>query len=285
MASDPLLGLVSRALGVAVERIAVERIRASPLAEVDRIRWRGPAGEGSLLFKRMHRLAGVEAGLLPALARRGSPVEAVLASGIPPRHAPEPRPWVLVREAEGIPLCAGGERVIETAASALRSLHEGTKDELSLLRALGLPELAPGAIVEEALAATSLLESADARRLSALAGELDLEALAAAGTSLVHGDLVCERVLARDGDVVFLDWARAHLGSPLEDVGALSRSLRRRDVALAGRWGAAYPLDDTTLMHAERLHLLAAIRWQAWEGREGIRPLGESAAEIARALG
>lgn len=284
MAADPLLGLVTRALGVAVDAIEVERVRTTPLAEVDRIRWRGPTGEGRLLFKRMHRNASVEAGLLPALARRGSPVEAVLASGIPPRHVPEPRPWILVREAEGVPLCAAGADDARRAAALLRSMHDGAREQLALFRALGVPELSPQTVVEEALAAAPLLEPRHAERLRALASGLRFEALASAAPTLAHGDLTCERVVARDERVVILDWMRAHVGSPLEDVGALVGSLRARDASLVPAALDGYPIDVDALAEAERLHLLAVVRWYAWEARERIRPLGECAAAIAAAI-
>lgn len=285
MADDPLLGLVSRALGAPVDEIAVERVRTSPLAEVDRIRWRGAAGQGRLLFKRMHRAASVEAGLLPALARRGFPVEEVLASGIPPRHVAEPRPWILVREAEGVALCELAAAESRRTAEALRAIHTSTQADLALLRVLGVAELSPDAIRDEALAATALLAPPDAARLREIVTAFRPEAVGGAPPALVHGDLVCENVSAVRERLVFREWSRAHVGSPLEDVGALARSLRARSPALAAAALDAYPVDPAVLGQAERLHVLAAVRWHAWEAREGIRTMRESADAIAPLIG
>ncbi|OLC52879.1 MAG: hypothetical protein AUH85_15555 [Chloroflexi bacterium 13_1_40CM_4_68_4] len=279
MAADPLVGLVARALRTDVEAISVERLAATPLAEVDRIVWRGPSGEGRLLFRRFRREASVEAALLPLLARRGLPVETVLASGIPPRHAPEQRPWLLSVEPEGIELCRGQVEDARRAASALRAIHEGMRNELPLLRALGVPELTPATLRDEAIAATALLSGEDAERLRALVAATGAEQ--AGPLSLVHGAAACDRVLVQGERVIVLDWSRAHIGSPLEDVGALVGSLEG-DVGRAALEGLG--VAPERVPDAERLHRLAAVRWHAWEAREGIRPLRDAAAAMAAAL-
>ncbi len=284
MAADPLLGLVARALRAEVDAISVERIETSPLAEVDRIRWRGPGGEGRLLFRRMRREASVEAALLPVLARRGLAVENVLASGIPPRHVAEQRPWVLAVEPEGAPLCERGVTDARRAAQAVSATHEAMRDELPLLKALGLPELPPATLRDEALAATALLPRDDADRLRALAAETRVDAVAGAAPTLVHGAFTCERVLVNGDRLVVRDWKRAHVGSGLEDLGALVRSLRARDPAAARAALEGYPVEPELLRDAERLHQLAVVRWYAWEAREGLRHLAECALDIAAAL-
>ncbi len=284
MAADPLVGLVARALRTDVDAISVERIETTALTEVDRIRWRGPSGEGRLIFRRMRRAASVEAALLPALARRGLAVETVLASGIPPRHAAEQRPWVLTVEPEGAPLCERPAADARRGAEALRAAHGAMREDVPLLRALGLPELPPEALRNEALAAASLLPARDADRLRALARATDVAALARAPTTLAHGALACERVLLADGRVILRDWTRAHVGSPLVDVGALVASLHARDASLARAALEGYPIAAELLPDAERLHRLAVVRWHAWEAREGLRPLGECARDIVGAL-
>ncbi len=280
MAADPLLGLVSRALGSSVDAVESERVVSTALQETDRLRWRGPAGSGSLLFRRWRREASVEAALLPTLARRGAPVETVLASGIPPRHVREQRPWILAVEPSGQALCACPPADARRFAESLRALHLSLRDDLPTLRALGVPELPPATVVEEALAATALLGAGDAARLRALADATDVAAFAAP-TTLVHGSLACERILVAGERYVALDWSRAHVGSPYADIGALVSSLdaERARAALAG-----YPVPAELLPHCERLHRLAIVRWLAWEAREGLRPMADCARAIAGAI-
>lgn len=284
MPAEPLLALVARATGEAVEAVDETRIESGPLREVDRLRWRGSGGGGTLLFRRFARAAGVEAALLPLLSRRGLAVETVLASGIPPRHAPEQRPWVLSVEPEGDPLCDHAEAgAARRAAEALRAAHDAMRGELATLRALGVPQLGPETLRDEALAATALLAPEDAGALRALADATDVAALAAIPPTLVHGAATCER--ARVGArVTILDWSRAHVGCALADPAALFRSLEARhpDAARAAVDGAG--IDPRSLPDAVRLSRLGAVRWHAFEAREGLRPLGDTARDIVAAL-
>lgn len=276
MASEPLVALVARATGAAVDAVDEERLESGPLREVDRLRWRGPLGGGTLLFRRFARGASVEAALLPLLARRGLAVEGVLASGIPPRHVAEQRPWVLSVEPEGQTLCARAEdTAVRRAVEALRAAHVAMRGELATLLALGVPELPPTTLRDEALAATALLGPGDARRLRALADATRLDALATVPSTLAHGAATCGRILV-GASVVVLDWSRAHVGCPLIDLGALVDSFEPAR--------ATVEVEPDLVDDAIRLYRLGVVRWHAFEAREGLRPLDDCARDIVAAL-
>ena len=276
---------MARALGTAVEELAVERIATSARAEIDRITWRGPHGSGRLLFKRMHRAASLEAGLLPFLSRRRLPVERVVSSGIPPAHVREPRPWVLTLEPEGAPLCAPATREsARLAGEALATIQRATRGDAGVLTALGVPTLSPSRIRDEAPASADLLGEEDAARLRSLSAGLDVSALDALGLVLVHGAYDCARVLVAEGRPVALDWSRAHLGCPLEDVARLHTDLARRGAAIAQEFLEGYGEDVATLGAARILGQLFDVRWLAWEASEGLRAREESAALVRTIL-
>lgn len=271
MAADPLVSLVARALRAEVASVEVESVATTPLAEDQRLRWRGPAGEGILRFLRVHERAMTEPMLLPHLSRKGLPVPRVVARGVPPPHAPERRAWVLTEEVAGAPLCDGIDLdLARRAGETLRALQEGTARDEPALRALGVPALAPVRVRDDALAAVGLLAESEADRLRALAAGVDVDALASLGARLAHGAFGCE-ALRRDGDgVVVLNWTRAHLGCPLMDLAHLARDLRDRDPMLAEAAVRGYGEDASLLPHAERLQALFDVRWIAWEVQEGI---------------
>ncbi len=251
MPDDPLAALVSRALGVRVEEVAVERVSTSAVADVDRIRWRGDGRSGVLRFARLRREASVEAALLPYLSRRGIPVPAVLASGLPPAHVRESRPWVLTTEVEGPPLAEVATPELRGAALAtLEALKRATSGDPTL-DALGVPRLPPLRVRDEALAAAELLPPELAERLRALAARLDPSELDA-DVALVHGDYGGDNLRVFGGKLVVLGWERAHLGSPLEDRARLARDL-----------------GETVREDADALRRLAAVRWYGWLARSG----------------
>lgn len=285
MPSDPLASLVARALGVQVDAVEVERVATSPLVEVDRVRWRGPGGSGALWFQRMAQAASVEIGLLPLLARRAVAVPRVVASGIPPRHVREPRPWLLLEEPPSRTLCDAPDAATARAAgAALAQLQTATARDLTTLEALHVPALPPARVRDEALEAVGLLDEADAARLRRVAARLDVPALASLAQTLVHGALACRNVRVDDGRVVLVGWTRAHLGCELEDLARLCAELRECDRLLVDAAREGFGGATTGLRDAELLHWLSLIRWYAWELREGLGPRDEEVARIRRAL-
>lgn len=282
LASEPFAQLVARALRTEVEEVLTERATTSPLVEVDRVRWRGSGGEGRLLFCRFHESAPVEAQLLPFLSRKGLPVPRVIARGVPPPHAPERRPWLLLDDLPRDPLprdAAWARRAAET----LRTIQRETARDEPALSALGLPLLPPARIRTDAIGAVDLLERDDAGRLRALAERCDAEALEALGFSLAHGDYTTRNLVARADGVVVVDWLRAHLGCPLQDLAWLAADLRRADAALARGAVEAYGAEGALLADAERLQRLFAIRWQWRLVERGVRAKSDAAARV-RAL-
>jgi hypothetical protein len=283
--SDPFAALVSRALGARVDDVAVERL-AEPeetgRAETDRLRWRGPDGEGVLLFRRFPVPASVEVGLLPYLARRGAPVPRVIASGVPPRHVREPRPWILIEAGATPTLCeAADPSAARRAVEAILALQGAVAADLATLRSLRVLELPASRIRDEAWWAEELLAPQDVARLEQVAARLDAARLEALGTTLVHGALSCANVLLADG-ARFVRWSRAHLGCPLHDVARLALDLRARDPAMASATLQDAPAAE--VRQAELLHWLSAIRWHAWESRETLRARPECAELVRRAL-
>lgn len=285
MATDAFTALVSRALRTEVESVEVERVATTPLAEVDRVRWRARDTSGILLFKRMPRVASVEAALVPYLARRGVPVPTVLASGIPPAHVREPRPWLLIADVGGAPLASvATPELAREAARILLRLHRATEGDATLT-ALGVPTLPASRIRAEALDAAELLDPPDAERLRSLAARVDVAALESLDTVLVHGDYGGESLRVADGKLLVLEWARAHLGCPLQDLARLCVELGARDPALAHAAREAFDAPEEQLAAAESLQELSAIRWFAWQARKDLAPRDEARALIRGVLG
>ena len=84
------------------------------------------------------------------------------------------------------------------------------------------------------------------RRVAASLGQTRQQMNGALGTTLVHGDVhtgnVMLRTRAARAEVVFLDWGRSRIGSPLEDVSSWLLSLRS--------WEPAAARDHDTLFRA-----------------------------------
>ena len=282
MAADPLRGLVARALRTEVLELASEHVDTSPLVEIDRIRWRGPQGEGRLLFSRFHEAATVEVQLLPFLSRKGLPVPRVVARGVPPSRAPERRTWLLTEEPDGVVLSRRPDGdAARRAATVLREIQTATANDEPALTALGVPALPASRIRDEALAAVDLLDRHDAARLRERAYALDAVGLEALGVALVHGDYGLRRVRALAGANVVTDWLRAHLGCPLQDLARLCLDLRDRaieDEALRAFGRGADLLDQ-----AAALQRLFQIRWYAWHAQLAIRSK-EDCGQRVRAL-
>lgn len=272
MATEAFASLVSRALRVEVEALEVERVATTALAEVDRVRWRARDASGVLLFKRMPRVASLEAALVPYLARRGVPVAPVVASGIPPAHVREPRPWLLIADVGGAPLASvATPELAREAARVLVSLQRATASDATLV-ALGVPSFPAARTRDEALAASELLDTGDGERLRGVAATVDVAALEALDVVLVHGDYGGENLRVVDGKLVVLEWSRAHLGCALQDLARLVAELRARDPALAEVALDACGASAERLADAEALQELFAIRWYAWQAREGLLP-------------
>lgn len=257
MAADPFAGLVSRALGIQVERVARERVSRDEEvagAETERVRWRAGDDTGSLLFRRYPTKGAIEAALLPLLARRGAPVPQVLASGVPPRHAAEARPWLLTRD-PGVSPATRAE-----AVSAVAAARAAVARDTTTLVSLGVPRLAASRIRDEALWSEELLDEKTLAGVRRLASELDAARLDATDLGLVHGALDLESAIASEvGKTVLIAWSRAHLGSVLVD-------------------------DPGSDPDGRRLATLFAIRWYAWEAREMLRPRPRAAALVRAAL-
>jgi hypothetical protein len=255
MARDPFADLITRALGRAVERVETERVDGVGEiggAETERVRWTANGETGSLLFRRYPPRGAIEAAILPILARRHAPVPEVLASGVPPRHAPESRPWLLMRDPGDVPA---------DRADTLAAMHHARAAigrDLTTLASLGVPSLPPSRVRDEALWSEELLDADEFDRVRELAASLDAGRLDAREPTLVHGALDLAAASREDSEpAVLLGWSRAHLGSPLVDEPHLD---------------AAGPI----------LASLFAIRWYAWEAREMLRARVR-AAELVRA--
>jgi aminoglycoside phosphotransferase (APT) family kinase protein len=283
--SDPFAALVSRALGTQVHDVAVERLaetEESGRAETDRLRWRGSDGDGVLLFRRFPVAASLEVGLLPYLARRGAPVPRVVASGVPPRHVREPRPWILIEAGATPTLCEVHDpSAARRAAEAIFALQHAVAPDLATLRSLRVPELPASRIREESRWAEELLAPQDFARLEQVLARLDAAGLEALGTTLVHGALSCTNVLLADG-ARFVRWSRAHLGCPLHDVARLAADLRERDPEMARATLQDAPAAE--VRQADLLHWLSSIRWHAWESREALRARPQCAELVRGAL-
>ena len=253
--ADPLAALVSRALGREVEDVAIERVRREEEvagAETQRIAWRAGAATGSLLFRRYPATAALEPALLPLLARRGAPVPAVFASGVPPRHAAESRPWLLMQDPGGRAATRSEtSRAVAAARAAIARDH-------TTLVSLGVPALSPARIRDEALLSEELLEADEFARVRRLAAEIDLERLGS-DDALVHGALDLGNAFAADRGAVLVGWSRAHFGSPLLDEPGPNRD-------------------------AQTLATLFAIRWYTWEAREMLRARPRAASLVRQAL-
>jgi aminoglycoside phosphotransferase (APT) family kinase protein len=270
MASDALVGLVSRALRIEVEEAGTERIATAPLAEVDRIRWRAANGSGTLVFKRLAEAVSLEAHLLPFLSRRGVPVPRVVARGVPPARANERRPWLLMEDVNGSPLCdALTESAARQAGAMIADLQEVTRTDEPALRALGVPRLTASRIRDDALEAREFLEPGEARALSALAERLDPDAMDGLGVALVHGDYGCASILIRDDTAVVVDWARAHLGCPLLDMARLTEDLRQHPRVLAAA-ADAFGAERRRVADAQILQRLFEVRWYALLANRGL---------------
>lgn len=269
MEADPLVQLVSRALRREITELVSERLPTGPLVEVDRIRWRGPDGQGRLLFSRFHEAATTEVQLLPFLSRKRLPVPRVVARGIPPVRAAERRPWLLTEEPLGVALSERPDAAARArAAELVREIQAGTMKDEPALTALGVPALPASRIRDDAMAAVDLLDRHDAARLRDLADGLHAASLESLGIALVHGDYGLHRVRAHDVASVVTDWLRAHLGCPLQDFVAL---------------GVEPPMGAELVDRGIVLHHLFAIRWYAWQAQAGIRAKYECAQRV-RAL-
>ena len=256
VAPDPFASLVARALGVAVDSVEAERLDRDEEvagAETQRVRWRGPDASGTVLYRRYPVKAAVEPALLPLLARRHAPVPQVHASGVPPRHAPEARPWLLLSDPGDTP--AGRDDTV----AALAATRAAVARDTNTLRSLGVPSLPPSRVSDEARWAEELLDAADFARVERLAASLDLPRLDAIGTTLVHGGLDTGYALRGAGGTTLVGWSRAHLGCALID-------------------------DPGTDPDGARLAALFAIRWHAWEARESLRARRPAAELILRTL-
>jgi aminoglycoside phosphotransferase (APT) family kinase protein len=285
MPDEAFVGLISRALRTTVHEISRERIGDSALAETERVRWHGPEGEGRLVFKRVAEGASLEVQLLPFLARRGLPVPRVWARGIPPRHASERRPWLLADDTDGATLCEQAtEALARQAGEFVVALQRVTANDKPALVALGVPPLTASGIRDEALAATELLEAAAVSRLAALAAELDVARLEALGTSLVHGDFGCPSIIVGPTSLLVVEWSRAHLGCPLQDLAALVMSLRPLGARLADAAIAGFGGDAGLLQQAQFLHSLYVVRWFAFLARSGIISRAHAASAIGPSL-
>lgn len=256
VATDPFAALVSRALGVAVDSVEAERLdREEEVAgaETQRVRWRGPDDAGSVLYRRYPAKASVEAALLPLLARRLAPVPKVHASGVPPRHAAEARPWLLM----GDPGDIVAKR--SDAIAALVAARAAVARDATTLQSLGVPRLPPSRIRDEALWSEELFEASDFSRVERLASSLDAARLDAVGATLVHGAFEGGNAVSGASGTTILGWSRAHLGCALID-------------------------DPGEDQDGARLAALFAIRWHAWEARESLRPRRQAAELVLRVL-
>ncbi|HEX9982483.1 MAG TPA: aminoglycoside phosphotransferase family protein [Thermoanaerobaculia bacterium] len=124
----------------------------------------------------------------------------------------------------------------------------------------------------------------------------------ALGVTLIHGDVHTGNVMLRNGaarpEVVFLDWGRSRIGSPLEDVSSWLLSLRswepaaardhdslfRAYLAAAGQPTAfTAELRDVYWMAAASNVLAGALRYQLLVARESTGMTRETAIAQARA--
>jgi aminoglycoside phosphotransferase len=125
------------------------------------------------------------------------------------------------------------------------------------------------------------------RQVAASFSEIRQQMNASLGTMLIHGDVHTGNVILRTRagrpDVVFLDWGRSRIGSPLEDVSSWLLSLRswepaaardhdtlfRAYLAAAGRPTALTPeLRDAYWFGAASNVLAGALRYQLVVARE-----------------
>jgi hypothetical protein len=253
--TDPLATMLSRALGVTVTEARSEPLGTHDGVDRERVRFRAPEGERTLVFERLAPRQAGEAQLLPFLARKTDRVPVVHARGIPHSATPAP-PWVLIEDVEDLPgACDGDPRAIVEAKIAVEMAVGG---DVPALRALGVPERTPAAIAEE-IAAADASTGVEARESA--------RRLAKWPAALVHGDLVCANVVRGDRGVVLRRWGRAYLGCALLDVARLVADLVARDDAVRGiglsrvyseRLGLVLPTE--VLRAAEKLDRLMR-RW------------------------
>jgi hypothetical protein len=275
--TDPLVGLVARALRTEVEELSVERLEGSAIAEIDRIRWRGPNASGRLRFTRSAEATSVEVQLLPFLSRRGVPVPRVVARGIPPGHAPERRPWILTEDIEESSICDEADgQLAEAAGATLAAIQRATAADEPALSALGVPALPASRIREEALGAADLLARGDAMRLRTLSDRLDAPALEALGVALVHGAFGCDTVRVGERSLIVTSWMRAHLGCPLQDLARLHEDLLAVSAAVAEAALRGYGAPTGLLSQAELLQQLSETRW--WSRLSSARLVDREAA-------
>jgi hypothetical protein len=245
------LQLRPRRLGGGLEAAAVTRVGARYRDERGRSRSLavvlkrivGDAGREALLYERL--VAPHAAALSPQLLGldRSGPgettlyLEAVNRSGAWPWRESGAALAVL-RSVAQLHTTAPGEAALEALRgwdydAELALTAERTVEILERVRRLpNFPWLGPPARA--------------ARRLLATLPELRRQLLAAVpfGTTVIHGDLHPGNAVLRRrcGGVVLLDWGRARLGSPLEDVSSWLFSLggwepearRRHDTLLSG---------------------------------------------------
>jgi hypothetical protein len=141
--------------------------------------------------------------------------------------------------------------------AALARTRAAIARDVTTLASLGVPQLPPERVRDEALWAEELLEPEDFARLERLAVATDVRRLAAIESGLAHGALEGNAVATADG-AILLGWSRAHLGCPLIDD----------------------PAGDDD---ARRLAALFAVRWLVWEAREMLRAR-RLAADLVRAV-
>jgi hypothetical protein len=91
-AVDPLVSMLSRALGSEVRDARSEPLGTQDGVETERVRFRAADAERTLVFERLAPRVALEAQLLPFLARKTDRVPVVHARGIPRPVAPAPPP-------------------------------------------------------------------------------------------------------------------------------------------------------------------------------------------------
>jgi hypothetical protein len=243
---DPLGSLVARSVGGDIRGVRSEDLAAEEGIERKRLRFTRDGRETTALFERSARGAGVEAQLVPFLARKTDRVPRVHSRGVPPPHA-SLGPWLLLEDLSDAPAACDGD-----AADIVRAkiaIERAVAADAPALRALGIPVRTPLDVVRDMGGDASAVEAA--------------HALSAWPVALVHGDLTCARARRTDRGVVLVRWATAHLGCALLDAVRLAADLRRQgrardadavvDVYVRESGG---PVDDVLLRAATRIDAL-----------------------------
>lgn len=236
-------GLESAGVARVVARFAGRQGKPATLTFVAKRLAGGPAREAAI-YERL--VAPAAADLAPALLgveRQGADRCLLFLESV---RAPRSWPWretatarrllerlaelhARVDPADAAPVLAGWDYETDLAAAS--------GETISLLRAARGPDLAP---LRRRLPAVERLATA----LPAMRRQL-LEA--PLGRAVLHGDVHPGNAMIRAGErPVLLDWGRARLGSPLEDVSSWLQSLgfwepeakRRHDTLLAAYLGA-----------------------------------------------